>query len=353
MVKQVIGNTDLELEAKSGESLLVKDILIYNPATNYLTVSIEKTTVGYFRIGGTLGNHLPFIIGRSQHAHDWTTSATPTADQTSFASLVDAGAVEVVAKMIGGLSASTTYRRVGDLASIPMGSQKTILGLLSQLGIFKGFPIGEGETLTLTGAKQSGAIQIAIYEVYDAGDKTPAMENGSKSLEYLFLNYGNAGGNINKTGDSLFNTAKSPAQFIDFPYGKTVPAKHEVSLIGLLASDFAPKENDGTDYCYTSYLKLIRERTTLFDDDKNGLLLYSAIATALGNMDMVAEGQSLVGNYSDKDMRVPFIFPDPLIFVEGEELNVYLTTVQGSSGKNIAIDEHELAIIQKVKKITE
>lgn len=351
MVKQVLGNTDLELEAKSGESLLIKDILIYNPLTNYITCKIEKTTVGYFRAGGTLGSHLPFIVGRSQHAHDITTGSTTPADQTSFADLENAGGTNVGSKVLGGLAKDTTYRRAMNLASIPSVVQKSILGLLTQLGLFKGFPVGEGETLLITGAKQSGAIQLVKYEIHDAGDFTPESENGSASKKYLFLNYGNTGANINKTGDSLFNTAQSPAEFPDFPYDKTVPAKFIVRLLGILASDFAPKENDGTDYCYTDYLKLVKGRVTLFDEDKNGILLYSGISTALGNIDMVGEGQSLIGNYSDVDMRLPLIFPTPLEFLEGEELNVYLTTTQGSSGKNIATDEHEIALIQEVEKI--
>jgi len=57
MYKTVIGNTDLSLTAGPDESFRVKDIFIANPGSNYLTVYIEKATVGYFRIGGTLGNH--------------------------------------------------------------------------------------------------------------------------------------------------------------------------------------------------------------------------------------------------------------------------------------------------------
>jgi hypothetical protein len=50
-VKTVLGDTDLELKADPGESFLIKDIRIYNPASNYVTLQTSKTTVGYYRVG--------------------------------------------------------------------------------------------------------------------------------------------------------------------------------------------------------------------------------------------------------------------------------------------------------------
>jgi len=39
----------LELEAKSGESLLVKDVVVYGTDDSYVLLEIDKTTVGFFR----------------------------------------------------------------------------------------------------------------------------------------------------------------------------------------------------------------------------------------------------------------------------------------------------------------
>jgi hypothetical protein len=227
----------------------------------------------------------------------------------------------------------------------------TILSLLWKLGHFKGFPVAEGETFLITGAKQAGAVQIVEYEIWDAGDKKSEDPNGSKSTEYIFINYGNTGANVNVTGDTIYDNAVSPPEFPDFPYGKDVPAKHEITLIGVLGSDFAPKENDGTNYCYTNYLKFIHERVTLFDEDKNGILFYAPFTDNIGNMDLVGEGQSLIGNFSDQDDRPPLIFPTPITFKAGEELGVYLTTTKGGTGQNIATDEHEIGLILLVRKV--
>ncbi|KKM24226.1 hypothetical protein LCGC14_1607160 [marine sediment metagenome] len=44
-IKTQLGDTDLELTAKPGESLLVKDIITHYANTSYATIRIGKTTV--------------------------------------------------------------------------------------------------------------------------------------------------------------------------------------------------------------------------------------------------------------------------------------------------------------------
>jgi hypothetical protein len=351
MVKQVLGNIDLELKADPGESFLIKDIFIYNPASNYITCRTEKTTTGYFRVGTQLGSHLPFPVQRTQHAHDWKGDTAITGTTLNHIAIKNAGGTNQVVGL--GIYDVTSYdlKRVGDLSIALMPQSKTLLKFLLDLGIFKGFPVAEGEKFVITGAKQAGAIQVVVYEIYDAGDITSDMENGSKADTYLYLNYGDSGANINITGDTLLNNSKSPAEFPDFPFGVDVPAGKRIEILGVLASDFAPKENDGTNYCYTQYFKLVRGRKTLFDEDLNGILLNSGFTDALGDIDIVGEGQSLIGNYSDIDAKPPLIFPSPLVFEPGEELNVYLTTTRGGTGQNIDTDEQTVCFIQRVTPV--
>lgn len=293
MVKQVVGNTQLTLEAKTGESLLVKDIKIYNPSTNWLTIAIDKTTVGYFRIGSTMGNHLNF----------------PANDQRD------------------GL---------------------TLLQQLTMLGIFNGYPVAEGETLKLTGVHQSGSIAEVTYDVYDAGDYQPEMPNGSKSTEYMFVGYGDTGAAITAAGDALLDNALNPSEFPAFPFGTDVPAKTEITLHGVLAAEHGTGAAGPTDTLGTQYIKMIRERVTLFDDDKNGLLCYrdaSAFTAAA-----IAGGQSLFGQASDVDPRPALIFANPLIFDAGEELNAYWTYAFAAGSPSIAVGYQEVGLIMTVKR---
>ncbi|RLC82193.1 MAG: hypothetical protein DRJ03_19375 [Chloroflexi bacterium] len=349
MIKTVLGNEDLELEADAGESILVRDIQIYDPASDYITVTIDKVTVGYFRVGGTLGSHLPFILGRTEHSHDVSVAAGADTTTSKRCDIKNAGGVDKDIGLIhDGAIAATTFRRLMNLEKVRT-PEKTILGLLWEKGIFKGYPVACGQKFKISGAAQSSAIQLVVYEVYDAGDIKRDMQNGTEAREYVFLNYGNCGAAVNKSGDSLYDTPKSPAQFPDFPFGKVVDPKKEVVIHGICASDFAPKENDGTNYCFTKFLKFIRGRKTLFDEDLNGLLMYAPFTASYGDMDMVGEGLSIIGNYSDVDAKAPLFFPSPLVYGPGEELNVYLSTIKGGTGQDIATDEHEIALIETVK----
>ncbi|GAI26972.1 unnamed protein product, partial [marine sediment metagenome] len=68
-LKTVIGDEQPELKADSGEAFLIKDILIWRAASDYITVRIEKSTIGYFRIKGPFGSHQEFRRGAAQHSH--------------------------------------------------------------------------------------------------------------------------------------------------------------------------------------------------------------------------------------------------------------------------------------------
>jgi hypothetical protein len=213
-----------------------------------------------------------------------------------------------------------------------------------------GYPVAEGETFQISGVAQAGAIQAVIYEIHERDDMKSDMANGSKSKEYVFINYGNSGGNINISGDTLIQTPQTPAEFPAFPFGKTVPPRTSIDFLGILASDFAPSENTGTDYTTTEYLKLFKDREVLWDEDRKGLLLYAPTGVNVGGRDRVGEGWSFSGNYSDVDMRFPFIPPQALSFVSGDEVLIYLTTGKTGAGQNIATSEHEIGIIELVKR---
>jgi len=350
MQKFISGTGTLELQADDGEGLMIYDVQIANPNSNYATFRIDRSTVGYWRIGGTLGSHLALPIGRSQHSHDWLTSATAAGDQTSFAGLKNAGGTEVVSKMIGGLSASTTYRRVGALSTAPYGAKQTILSCLRSLGLFKGYPVPEGKKFVVSFTQQASTRVIITYAIHDAGDIRGDLQDGPLAKVNLYLNYGNAGASINASGDTVLTVSANPAEFFAFPFGAHVPASASIEVLGVFASDFAPKENDGTNDCTTVALKFTKERVVLFDPDRVGFRLEAPTGANTGNMDLVAEGNSVIGNYSDVDYREPLIFPTPIACPPGTELLLHLNTLKAGTGQNIAIDEHEVGVLLRLTK---
>ncbi|MBA7477073.1 hypothetical protein ES707_12471 [subsurface metagenome] len=306
--KTQLGNVDLELEAKTGQGLLIKNIFIYNPLLNYITVSISKTTVGYFRVGGGLGSHLSFPIGRAWHEN-----------------------INTVPGQI---------------------NQTTLLEFLFKLGFFTGYPIASGEKFLITGAKQDDAIQVVEYEIWEAADITPVMDNGSKSNTFQYINYGRSPGTINVETDELLDTTNNPREFPDFPFGKIVPAARNIELHGILASDIKMGGVGGADTTYTRFLKFMQGKVFLFDEDRQGLLYSGCTAPASMGLDYVGEGQSVGGNYSDIDLKLPFLFDPPLIFPQGQELTIYWKCLLEGDGFPISVELQEIGLIQKMTPVS-
>jgi hypothetical protein len=350
-IKTVFDNTDLELRADPGESFLIKDILISNPLTNYITLRTEKTTVGYFRVGGELGSHLPFKLGKTKHSHDLLTGATAAAANENGALMADSAGNEMTAPRLPKTAISTTYKRALQENAINTYKQDTLLKYLMSKDVFKGYPVANGETFKITGAAQSGAIQAIIYEIYDADDQKSDAENGSHAKEFFFINYGRPAAAINTTVDTLYDTTQTPSEFPAFPYDKIVPAKTELDLIGILASDICIAGDAISKYTYSKYLKMIFDREVLFDEDRNGIPHVGLFAPDVANLVSIGEGKSLFGNYSTVDAQEPFLFPEPLKFAEGDELNIYLSTVLVSTGGSISAARAEIGAIMKSRRV--
>lgn len=351
MVKQEFTANDLSLEAKAGKSLLVWDIRIVTPTGNHATIKIGKTTVGYFRTAGNLGNHLGMGVGSPGHSHSLIigTEVAAAADKTyPLTNALGVALAHKYGSITGMAGTIANYLQMGE---IPNPAYETVLSLLRRKGLFNGFPVGEGETFVISGVKAAGCLQMVLYSEFDAGDILPTMPNGSESAEYLLFNYGRTGAAITTAANHLFDTVQSPAEFPDFPYGKDVPAKTEVDIIGILASDIVDYRTS-TDYVSSDYIKLIRQRETMFDDDKNGLIMKGIIGTA-NVADQIAKGMSMLGNFSDKDNRPPMLFDPVLTFVAGEELGVYLTTLAGSSVSAASLPDAdtEICLIEKIRKV--
>lgn len=353
MVKNVLGDSDLTIEAGPGESLLIKDILTHYCLSDYATITIDKTTVGYFRQSGTLGAHIFRLAAWNRHSHGITANLDQGAAPTNYYPIRNARGEETNYRL-GATPAgeiSGNYRVNEAVQLVTGGRVETLLQYLTRKGIWLGYPVAEGETLKITGVGKANAKQILVYELHEAGDFTPETENGSRSKSYIFLNYGDCGAAINTNGDSLYTTSRSPAEFPSFPFGAVVPAKHEIEIIGICASPIAVKENDDTNYIYTRYLKMVKDREVLFDEDRNGIIFENRQLDLTGRVDSVAQGFSLIGNKSEYDLNDPLMFDPPLKFVAGDELNIYVTTVAAGTGQDISQAAHEICLIERVTRL--
>ncbi len=350
--KTVFDDKDLELEAKTGQGLIVKNIFIHYPKTDYVTISISKTTVGYFRVGGVLGSHLPFPIGRSEHSHDYFMSDNQWANQDHGAYLLNAGGVEDVDFYIACAQENEKHLRMPQLSNIGHINHTTLLELLLKQNLFTGYPVASGEKFIISGANQDDAIQMVEYEIWEEADISPEMENGSKSTTYLYTNYGRSAAAINVETDVVLNTANNPAEFPDFPFANIVPAARNIELHGILASDVKPLAATDAAYTVTKFLKFMQGKVFLFDEDKQGLLYYAPLDEAPGDMDIISEGYSVGGNYSTIDLKHPFFFDPPIIFPQGQELTISWKCTKKGVGSEISTALQEIGLILRMTPIS-
>lgn len=355
LLKTVIGTDVPTLTASPGEAFLVKDILVRDSDASYITIRIAKSTVGYIRTKGPFGSHCAFRRGHAQHSHTLRVDGGSDVTANSHFPVRD-GANRNRALLLGhsGSVPGDVYDEVQALLWTGFHLNETLLSFLGARGIFKGYPIAEGETMTISGMARTDekSITLIIYEQWEPGDISPQQENGSKSPEYLLFNYGDTGAVVNIDGDSLYDNPVSPAEFPDFPWGKVVPANHEIDLLGICGSPRAPGDNITAHHTYTEFIKLVKDREVLFDEDRNGIIFLHRSPNVDSQIDQTAEGFTLIGNLSEYDNNPPLMFPAPLTFVAGDELNVYLTTVKEGDGREISQTATELALIEKVRRLT-
>jgi len=276
MVKRFTASGGGNLGARSGESFRVKRIEVI-PSTNdtYLTISIDRVTVAFYRIKGKAGNHLSTM----QNAY----------------------------------------------------LKRNLMDYLTEQGVNVTIPVAEGQKLTVERYAEAGNV-ILIYDRYTAGDIVASDPNGTESNVYTMLQYAKVGVAPTASGDHLIDTALSPAEFPDFPCGKVVPARHTIEMLGVVGSPF----NDaaaGPEGFATSFMKFIKDREVLFDPDRAGIPFdaQDVAATALSygaNFSLIGPNTEVLLNSNVIGNGPPLMFSPALRFEAGAELNVYLSLIK-------------------------
>lgn len=266
----------LSIEAKVGESLKIKQLLIGAlHSGGFCECLIDRLSVGFWYIGDINANHLE-----------------------------QCGVTDVLPNL---------FER------------------LQQLKIFDGYPVAEGETFEIKPAVQGATIVGAIvYEVYDAADMKAEMPGGSKSNEYLFLNYGTNASAIVAGAYGNLDKSRNPGEYPAFPYGDVVPAGKDIDIHGVLLKTWGGYVDNTADTM--RYLKLIRDRKVLFNDDRRGIY----VTQGMGPLSWGSIRQT------NCDIK---LFPAPLKFGPGDELNISLSAAVGVTAEDVL-----MATVQTIRK---
>ncbi|MBA7526363.1 hypothetical protein ES705_18525 [subsurface metagenome] len=144
----------------------------------------------------------------------------------------------------------------------------------------------------------------------------------------------------------LLDTSITPAEFPDFPAGRAVPAKMRIKLHGIHGCPVANMSSSQNGF-YTTFLKLIREREVLLDEDRRGIPFggykYSSDdADYSSGESLIGCGGEIAGGLTEQNTKDPLWFDPPLVFESGEELLVYLTWAE--QGTIVSMDENRAAV---------
>ena len=271
--------SSLSIEAKVGQSLLIKKLKFGAlHSGGFAEILIDRVSVGFYYIGDINANHL---------------------EQFEMATLL-----------------GNVYDRLIDKE------------------IMTGYPVAEGQTFEVrphtAGATVVGSI---VYEIHDAGDMTSDMPNGSTATEFLFLNYGSNAIEIAIDGTGTLDKTRNPSEYPAFPFGEVVPANYSMEILGFLLIDW--KDALGNLNPNYAYLKLIKDRNVLWDDDRNGLC--------------IREGMGFLTWGPCRQTNVDIqLLPAPLTFAAGDELLVQMT----AGDTAIAVDDVYMAAIQRATRAT-
>jgi len=349
--KVQLGAPDLTLTANTGESILIRDVKIYEPVAVYANFLIQRTAVGFYRVAGLLGNHLHFHPGRAAHSHDWHFGTAEAAMGDAGAFIENAGEVDTIVALTQA-TVGLDVERVPQMTHTPSSYQETLLGYLGKKGMFKGFPVAEGETFTIELCTDATAVKMVEYDIYEAEDITNVMENGSKGESFMYVNYGDTGAVLQAVADVVLGQTNNPTEYPNFPFGGLVPSGYKMELIGILASDISPALNTATPYTYTQYLKFMKGNKILFDEDHNGLLYYQPDTTPPGAVDLIGEGYAVGGNFTQCDIKQPHMFDPPIVFNQGEELSVAWHVIFDGVGIAITQELQEVGLILRISPMS-
>lgn len=219
----------------------------------------------------------------------------------------------------------------------------TIIDALVAAGLWPVIPLAEGEELTITAPGANDYAEVE-YDLYEGGDVKAEEDNGSKSRKSRLFQVISNSAIVEAAGDAPLDQSDLAAEFIDFPGGKIVPARTEMHLLAMFGIAAGISKSTATHTQHTTYIKMLADRVDLIDKDLAGFPFVGDIDEASEALSYLTDSGRL---FCGVAARMPglIVFPEPIVFEAGVELNVFATVVEDAAGGDFAAAALKLGMV--------
>lgn len=302
------------LRADEDESFLVHGIHC-DPSTNdtFVTIYVGGVTLAKIRVKGKSGNHLPYPFAKTAQIYEDRPGA-----------------------LLGYLRA----RGREIFGQGPGWGENTLEGYQAN-PLDLSIPVASGETLTVSRFAEAGDVCL-VYDIYEAGDVTPAMPNGTRSNVRRYIHYADNAAAITTTPYAVTNSLMWSGGD-EWPFNALSVAERNqfsiLALVGCPASHGSGAANKGV----TTHWQVMLRNNVLFDEDRNGIPFEGETAQVADAISYIADA-SLIGPLTAENPAAPLILVPALEFVEGDKLTTQMVLANAAAG-GIAANELDVAYV--------
>ena len=228
----------------------------------------------------------------------------------------------------------------------PPNPNSTCYGIVEWLrerGIELGIPVGPGESLTLHTYAETQALGV-LYDRGTPDQFKPTDPNGSKSKIRTRIMYGVHDTAMTAAAWAHINSSLSPAELSGFPFNENCPDGREIHVLGYCGCPVTEGDGAATDGNTDSARAQLNGKWQHSSDGAGFRYYAAAITAAATNYDIT---QSLCGPYTSDDPDVPYILPQPIIAVPGDELRYEVYVTAPDLAANIVSFD---AIVREIRK---
>lgn len=248
--------------------------------------------------------------------------------------------IKIDRKSIFQLKAPAAWHLV---ANILGQTQPTIIQALEAAGLWPTIPIASGQELTLTTLEANDFAEV-VYDLYEGGDVVATEPNGNEADKYRLFQVISNSDICTAAGDWPLDQSDLDAQWPSFPGGARVPANTEMHLLAMFGSPAAISKATTTFTQNTSFIKAQANRVDMFDKDLVGFQFVGDQDSATEAIDYSPDAGRLAAGVANQIPKL-IVYPEPVIFRGGDELNMSVTVVEGATGGDFAAASIKLGLV--------